>query len=391
VSAVSLIPAAVDQSQVPPEELASVPDDVLAVLASVTAPRARRGVRHGCAAVLGIAVCAVLTDAKSYLAIADWAHDLTPTVRARLGLGRQAPSESTIRRVLQRVDAEQLDLAVCSWLAAGLPSPPDDAAGGVRVIAVDGKSARGARCRSEPDGRAVHLLAAFDTASGAVLGQSVVDGKTNEISAFAPLLDRVEVAGEIVTADALHTQRAHVDYLTGRGAQWLLTVKANQPTLLRQLRELPWTDVPVADQTSDTGHGRSQTRTIKLTAVGAGIGLPHARLALQVQRRSRRAGSRRWRTETVYAITDLTLKQTSAARLADALRAHWGIENRLHWVRDVTFAEDLSQIRTGHGPAVMATLRNLAISLHRRGGASNIATACRTVSRHPSRPLAMII
>ncbi|MGI8534949.1 MAG: ISAs1 family transposase [Mycobacteriales bacterium] len=189
----------------------------------------------------------------------------------------------------------------------------------------------------------------------------------------------------------MHTQRAHVDYLTGLGAHWLLTVKANQPTLLRQLRALPWAQVPVADQTSDKGHGRSETRTVKVTAVGAGIGFPHAELAVQVHRRSRRAGSRRWRTETVYAITDLTLGQTSTAQLADALRAHWGIENRLHWVRDVTFAEDLSQIRTGHGPAVMATLRNLAISLHRRAGAHNIATACRTVSRHPSRPLAMIM
>jgi predicted transposase YbfD/YdcC len=387
VSAVSLIPAAVDQGQVPPEELASVPVGVLAVLSTVVDPRARRGVRHECAAVLGIAVCAVLAGAKSYQAIAEWAHDLTPTVCSRLGIGRRAPCESTIRRVLQRVDAEQLDQAVCAWLADRTSRDPK----GTRVIAVDGKSARGSRCRGGSDDRAVHLLAAFDTRSGAVLGQSIVDGKTNEISAFGPLLDRIGITGAIVTADALHTQRGHVDYLSGRGAHWLLTVKGNQPTLLRQLRALPWTDVPVADHTSDKGHGRSETRTVKLTAVAVGIGFPHARLALQVQRRSRRTGSRRWRTETVYAITDLGLEQTSAAELADALRAHWGIENRLHWVRDVTFAEDLSQIRTGHGPAVMATLRNLAISLHRRAGANSIATACRTVSRHPGRALAMIM
>jgi len=153
-----------------------------------------------------------------------------------------------------------------------------------------------------------------------------VEGKTNEISAFGPLLDRIELAGALVTADALHTQRGHVTYLGGRGAHWLLTVKGNQPTLLRQLRALPWADVPVADHTSDKGHGRIRTRTVKVTAVAAGLGFPHARLALQVQRRSRRAGSRRWRTETVYAITDLTLSQTTAAELADALRAHWGIQ-----------------------------------------------------------------
>ena len=388
MSVVSLISAAVDQSQVPPEELASVPAGVLAVLSTVVDPRSRRGVRHDCGAVLGIAVCAVLAGAKSYLAIAEWAQDLTPMVRVRLGLGRRPPSESTIRRVLQRVDAEQLDQAVCAWLAAQVAGASDDA----RVIAVDGKSARGSRCRrGGSEERAVHLLAAFDTTSGAVLGQSVVNGKTNEISAFAPLLERIDIAGKIVTADALHTQRGHVSYLSGRGAHWLLTVKANQPTLLRRLRALPWDQVPVADHTSDKGHGRVETRTVKLTAIAAGIGFPGAQLVLRIQRRSRKTGSRRWRSETVYAITDLTLQQTTAADLADALRAHWGIENRLHWVRDVTFAEDLSQIRTGHGPAVMAMLRNLAISLHRRAGASNIAAACRTVSRHPGRALSMIM
>ncbi len=96
----------------------------------------------------------------------------------------------------------------------------------------------------------MHLLAAYDTGTGTVLGQAVVDGKTNEINVFGPLLDRIDIAGAIITADALHTQRGHVSYLTGRGAHYLLTVKANQPRLLRQLRALPWTDVPVADVTS---------------------------------------------------------------------------------------------------------------------------------------------
>jgi len=390
VSAVLLIPAAVDQSQVPPDQLRSVPAGVLAALGSVTDPRKRRGVRHGCTAVLAIAVCAVLAGAKSYLGIAEWAQELTPAVRKRLGVGRRPPCEATIRRVLQRVDPDVLDRAVCDWLAQQ-PAPPAPAGPRCRrVVAVDGKAVRGARCRGGLQARAVHLLAAFDTHTGAVLGQSVVDGKTNEISAFGPLLDRVELSDVLVTADALHTQRGHVAYLRGRGAHWLLTVKGNQPKLLTQLRALPWNQVPVADHTSNKGHGRVETRSVKLTAIGAGIAFPDARLALQITRRNRPAGSRRWRTETVYAITDLTIEQTAAADLADALRAHWGIENRLHWVRDVTYAEDLSQVRTGHGPAVMATLRNLAISLHRAAGAHSIATACRTAARHPGRPLAMI-
>jgi len=168
------------------------------------------------------------------------AHDLPPAARVRLGLRRQAPNESTIRRILQAVDAEALDAAVSAWLAVRVAriQPASSAAPApVPMIAIDGKSARGAR---GPDGRPVHLLAAFDQASGVVLGQTVVAGKTNEITAFAPLLDRVEIAGAVVTADALHTQHRHADYLIGRGAHYLLTVKRNQPRLHAQLRTLPW-------------------------------------------------------------------------------------------------------------------------------------------------------
>ncbi len=383
VSVSSLIPAADDQSRPVVVEPVAVPADLLAALRSVRDPRARRGVRHQSVAILGIAVCAVLTGAKSYVAIAEWAQDLTPAVRFRLGLGRGAPSESTIRRVLQRVDPEALDAAISSWLAAR--SAPREAR---RVIAVDGKSARGAR---GADGRAVHLLAAFDTSTGVVLGQAVVDRKTNEINAFAPLLDRIEITGAIITADALHTQRAHVAYLAARSAHYLLTVKGNQPNLLAQLRGLPWADVPVADATTGKGHGRIESRTVKVTAIHAGIAFPGAALAIQLTRRRKPQTGSRWRTETVYAITDLTQDQTSPAELADAIRAHWGIENRLHWIRDVTFAEDLSQIRAGHGPAVMAALPNVAISLHRRASAANIAAACRHISRHPSRVLPLLL
>jgi hypothetical protein len=139
-------------------------------LTSVEDPRSRRGVRHGFVAVLAIGVCAVLAGARTFTAIAEWAHDLTPAVRLRLGLGRAAPSESTIHRMLQAVDAEALDQAVSAWLLTRSAS----SATASRMIAIDAKSARGAR---RTDGRAVHLLAAFDQASGVVLEQTVVEGK----------------------------------------------------------------------------------------------------------------------------------------------------------------------------------------------------------------------
>lgn len=176
MSVSSLIPHALGQPQAPGEVLEGVPADLMAALASVPDPRARRGVRHRCCVVLAIGVCAVLAGARSYTAIAEWALDLTPSVRLRLGLGRGAPCETTIRRVLQRVDAGQLDRVVSAWLAQHCPAG-SPAQLSTRVIAIDGKSARGARISG---GRAVHLLAAFDTDTDVVLGQTVVDGKTNE-------------------------------------------------------------------------------------------------------------------------------------------------------------------------------------------------------------------
>jgi len=182
------------------------------------------------------------------------------------------------------------------------------------------------------------------------------------------------------------------DLGVGQDAEALtvLTVKANQPGLLAELAALPWTQVPVADRTTNTSHGRVEQRTVQLATVTTGIGFPHAVTALRIARRSRRRTNARWHTETVYAITDLTTTQADPAELADALRAHWSIENRLHWVRDVTFGEDLSQVRTHHGPTVMATLRNLAISLHQQAEATNIAAACRHLSRRADRVLQLI-
>ena len=166
--------------------------------------------------VLALGVCAVVAGAQTFTAISEWAADLTPTVRARLNAGRRAPSESTIRRVLQRVDPDRLDRIVSAWLAgraaAGRTAAPRAVATRA-VIAVDGKTARGSRHHDLPG---VHLLAAFDTGTGVVLGQARVDTKSNEITAFGPLLDRIEITGMIVTADALHTQRGHADYLIGR-------------------------------------------------------------------------------------------------------------------------------------------------------------------------------
>ncbi|WP_205315238.1 ISAs1 family transposase [Nonomuraea lactucae] len=165
-----------------------------------------------------------------------------------------------------------------------------------------------------------------------------------------------------MTADALPCQRDHVAYLARRGAHWILTVKGNQPSLHQQLAGLPWRLVPDADRHTTGGHGRREIRTLKILSVSTGIDFPHAAQAIQIRRRRRRLDEpERCTTETLYAITDLLTHQAKPIQPADWIRGHWTIENKVHWVRDVTYDEDRSQIHTGTDPQVMATLRNAAI------------------------------
>jgi len=191
----------------------------------------------------------------------------------------------------------------------------------------------------------------------------------------------------VVTEDALQTHCEAAEFLvTRKQAHYLFVVKANQPTLLERLTRLAWHKVPVADRTRDRGHGRVELRTVKAVTVNH-FGFPHAAQVIQVTRKTRDLGTRRWHTVVVYAITSLSFAQARPARLAHLLGGHWTIENGLHWVRDVTFAEDASQLRTGTAPPVMVCLRNLVIGVLSRAGPVNLAAALRHHSRDPHRPL----
>jgi predicted transposase YbfD/YdcC len=387
----SRIPTAAQQLDAPVALAPAQCRDLLGYLAQITDPRQRRGRRHALGAVLAVAVAAVLAGAKSLAAIGEWAADAPGPVLAALGVRRdplrrvwRPPAEATIRRVLARVDPDALDQVIGRWLADQQPPPPRPA--WRRAVAVDGKTLRG----SGHHGRSpVHLLAAMDHTTGAVLAQADVDATTNEITRFQPLLDGVDLTGAVVTADALHTQHAHADWLVGvKRAAYLLIVKANQPSLHHQLQRLPWREVPVADHTRHRGHARVELRRLQVTTV-AGLDFPHATQALRITRRVRPLTGRNWRTMTVYAVTSLTAAQASPARLADWVRGHWGIE-ALHHLRDTTFAEDACQVRTGTAPRAMASLRNLAIGILRLHGHRNIATALRRNARDATRVLPLL-
>ncbi|MGW4031695.1 ISAs1 family transposase [Streptomyces sp. NPDC004838] len=353
-------------------------------LAVLPDPRRRRGLRHPFVAVLLVAACAVTAGARSWAAVGQWARSAPQDTLARLGarttglLGvRIAPSPSTIRRVVT---------AVCP---GGLADLTGQDPAGTGTVAVDGKTARGSR---RPEVPAVHLPAAM-TGQGRTVTQLPVPGKTNEITCFTALLAPFDLADVVVTADALHTQREHVRFLVEeKRAHFLLLVKANQPALFAALRSLPWKQVTARRYDRDSGHGRKETRATRaLTVTGLGLDFPHVIQAARILRHRVDTATGRCTRQTVYAITDLPPAEASPQRIAQLARSQWTIENRLHHVRDTTFAEDASKIRTGHGPANMATLRNLAINTLRDAGHRNIAAALREVSYEPfTRPLKLL-
>jgi predicted transposase YbfD/YdcC len=362
------------------------PGGLLERFAQLPDPRGRRGRRHPLAGLLVIAAAAVLAGARSFAAIGQYSHTLPQATLARLGSWQRpystwhvAPSETTLRCVLQRVDADELDRVVGSWLA-------EQAAAGRGPIAVDGKVLRGAR---QPGGHQVHLFAALAHDSGTILAQRRVDPQTNETTQLEPLLEQVDVAGRLVTADALHTNPAEARWLVERGADYVLTVKGNQPGLVAAIDRLTPEVVSPVHQTVDRGHGRIERRTIQTAPVPGMVRFPGARQVLVLTRQVTALDGSRPRTEVCYGITSLGAERADPARLGVLVRGHWQIES-LHWVRDVTFDEDRSQVRTASGPQVMACLRNLAISLLRLAGEGNIAAGLRSTGWDHSRGFALL-
>ena len=231
-------------------------------LARVPDPRDPRGVRHSLCSLLAAAVAAVVAGSRSFAAIGEWVADAPPHVLASLGIRRdpltrrfEPPDEATIRRVLESVDAGLFDQAAGAWLSARCTRPGRGEVGARRraALAVDGKAVRGTR-HASADGQAVHLMAVLDQQACAVLGQVDVDGKTNEVTRFRPLLAGLDLTGCVVTADAMHTQRDHAEFLVQeKNAHYIFIVKKNQPGLYAQVKNLPWRQIPAWRQATRPG------------------------------------------------------------------------------------------------------------------------------------------
>jgi predicted transposase YbfD/YdcC len=348
------------QSAMPPADAASTVIDVLSArmqdvpvrgqddarsagllvyLGRVPDRRRVRGRRHQLAAILALACGAVTAGAKSLTAIAEWAAAAPAAVLAAFGVRRDrrdgtwvVPSETTIRRTLGGIDADALDAQVGAWLLALAGyGAEEDGAGDQMVIAVDGKTARGAK---DKDGTAPHLLAAITCDEVAAIAQQQVSVKSNEIPAFAPLLQDLDLDGAVILADALHTQREHARFIVeDKHADYLFTIKENQPGLFDAVNALPWEDAPVAHTDQDRGHGRDETRTIQVLPAPGDLPFPHAAQVFLIERHVRNLDGSPRSDVAALGVTSLTRAKASPARLAALARTEWTIENGLHYRR----------------------------------------------------------
>jgi predicted transposase YbfD/YdcC len=307
------------------------------------------------------------------------------------------PHPDTIERVFRALGAQGLADQLGAYLGrqAGLGAVGAPLAGPALLpaLAIDGKAVRGA---IGADGQIPYLLAAATHQDSAVIAERLIGAKTNEVPEFAPLLRGLPLGGWVLTIDAAHTVRAHARFIAEElFAHYIMIVKQNQKGLFQRLNGLDWASVPVTHRSVDTGHGRREIRTIQVMDAPADLGFPHAAQVFLVERyttrkvRKRIKNSRRYQTVevktavAVLGITSLSSREAAPEHLATYVRGHWSIENKIHWVRDVTFREDASQIKTGPRPRIMATLRNLVIGLIRQAGYTRIAATIRKIKNSP--------
>lgn len=373
-----------------PAAAAPPPPGLMELFAAVEDPRHRRGRIHPLPTVLALAACAVVAGQTRLQAIAEWARDLTDETYAALGVVYDVvdgvfvpPSPATFARVFALLEASALEHAATAWTSARVPTSGAQS----EAIAVDGKSMRGS---AEDEGPMVHLLSALSVAHGAVLAQQPVAAKSNEIPAFTELLDLIDDAllqGAVVSADALHTQRASAAALHERGAHYVFYAAGNQPRLYQALNALDWESTPVAHTDAGRGHGRCEVRTIQVRPAPADLPFPHAEQVFLLERYTLDGDGAVASASAELGLTSLGSELAGPERIMASCRGQWQIENPLHWVRDVVFAEDGHRLRKGAAPQVMACLRNLAISALRLAGGRGIASGTRWNHRRPWRPL----
>ncbi len=432
---------------------AGIPEaDVKAVLEQVNDPRRKQGTRFSLTSMLLLALAALLSNHVSELAMAQWGASQSEEVKQALGFQKGVtPHQSTIQRLFRRLNADEVEAAFRHLFLPHFATDKQER--GARAVSIDGKAQRG-RLPFEPKGAyPMHAVSLVDHQTGIVLTQGHVEqtdpqpkkvlAKTgtqskkavvappaknkqrtkktkskqaedkekqeqeeqkmkSELAVAALLVKQIDWKGKVLTGDALYCQRCLCHALRQAGGDYLFLVKANQPQLLEDIRLLfaPLEPAKRAGegilrlpehhaQTAEAGHGRMDIRRIRVSSELNGYSdWPGLAQVFEIRRGYRSKGQ--WRESVRYGITSLPATIAVPERLLTLKRGHWGIENGLHYVKDVTMGEDRSTIHADNGPKIMAAFRNTVVSLLRRAGFSTIAARMRHNSIHPEAALAVL-
>jgi predicted transposase YbfD/YdcC len=372
--------------------------DLLELFAGVSDGRSGQGRDHLVAAVLALAAAAVVAGMKGYAAISGWVADVPPEVLAGLYLRSGAvpgppPSKTTIWRVLTDAGAEAPGAAVGAWLmslaaaaAAGGGAGEDGCELPLTQVRLDGKAIRGAR---DADGKEVRLLAALvgpDAATSVIAAQAEVGKKTSEVPMAAVVLGRVDLAGKVVTADALHTVKATARHIHEHGGEFVLPVKENRRALFDAVSALPWDKAPIAHAATDRGHGRITTRTIQVLPALDGLPFPHVSQVFLIEPYVTDLHGRPVSAVAALGVASPKPAQAGPSALAGYVREQWSIES-LHWA---TPSAKRTGPRSEPGPAPGSWPPYLAIGALRLAGRKDVTEATRWAARSMDRPFTIL-
>ena len=389
-----------EEMQIPSQKGVIDGESLYQVLTGVTDQRAKRGRRYSAALGLSLIVLAKLAGEKTMSGIAQWARLRLAWLKEELPLkGEQLPCANTYQYICDHIDAEELNTKLGEFFAsqsASVGRGPAQKAETVH-LALDGKSLRGSRRMGLQAQAAVHLLGLYNISQQYVLRQVAVPGPGEERRSALSLLGHLNLYGCVVSADALHTYPAWCQQVLAQGGDYLLIAKGNQPELHTDIALLfsqpprPWLPQQQAHRV-DKAHGRLEVRHLRTSSELCDYLAPKWPGVAQVFQLHRQiTRHNQTTTEITYGLTSLPLVDLPPDRLLDMIRAHWHIENRLHWRRDVTLGEDACRVSLGQTPQVLAALNNTILALMDHLGVSNMAAQIREFAAHPDQALALIL
>lgn len=368
---------------------------LMAHLEQITDPRQARGVRYPLVSLLVLLILAKLGGEDSMKGMAEWVRLREKELLRLLGIPRERlPHQTTYERVLAAIDVEELERVTGAFFARQYT--------GDVTVTLDGKVLRGTIPAGETQG--VHLLAAYVPEEGVVLMQVEVEGKSNEITAAPRLLEAIDLRGRVVTGDAMFTQSALCEQIVLAGGDYIFPVKDNHPTMRRAIADM-FMPTPVAPgrgrvslpettaHTVNNAHGRIEHRYLTASSLlNDYLDWPHLGQVFRLQRVVHHPSTGQLTYQVVFGITSLTAEECPPERLLHLLRTHWHIENRLHFVRDVSFHEDACPIRHAKRQRVLACLNNLVIGLIRQFSTFDyIPEARRFFSLHYEQALQLLL